>query len=57
MTPGQPVRLTPSARRLFPDIGDRTGLLLRVEGWAVTTWRGLDAETRIPLEHLEGQTP
>lgn len=45
------IRLTPSARRLFPDIGDRTGVLLRVEGWAVGDWSGI--QVRVPMSDLE----
>lgn len=51
MTPPCSIRLTPSAQALFPDIGDRSGVLLRVEGWAVVDWNGMQA--RLPVECLQ----
>lgn len=50
------VRLTPTARHAFPDIGPRLGTLLeRTAGGtiAVMQWDGIDARTRISADSVE----
>lgn len=54
MIPGTPVRLTPIARILFPDIGPRPGVLVRVDGWACVRFG--DREVRLPVTDVEEVT-
>lgn len=51
MTPNTAVRLTAQAALQFPDLAGRPGVLLRVEGWAVCDWNGM--QVRLPVEALE----
>jgi hypothetical protein len=37
----------------FPDIGTRTGVVLRVDGGVVVRWRGIEGETTLRAEDLE----
>lgn len=47
------VRLTEGGRARFPDIGARDGVVLRMDGWPVIRFRGMECETRLPPEMLE----
>lgn len=46
------VNLTAAAAARFPDIGTREGVVLRVDGWPVVKWRGLEMECRIEPSDL-----
>ncbi len=37
----------------WPDIGTRTGIVLRVDGGVVVKWRGIEGETTLRAEELE----
>lgn len=49
------VRLTPSARRDFPDIGTREGTVEMVDGWLVVRWDRMEGTARVPGEAVEVQ--
>jgi hypothetical protein len=51
------VRLTPEAARLFPDLAERVGTVLRMDGWAVVKWKGLQGEVRLPRDMIEEIAP
>lgn len=58
ITKGARVVLTAKARDdtnvwRYGDIGTRTGTVLRVDGWPVVQWAGMDAESWVPKEDLE----
>lgn len=53
MTAGTRVRLTEAAQADFSDIGDRDGVVLRVDLTPVVRWRGIFGETSLKAELLE----
>jgi len=57
MTDANRVVLTPSACSRFPDLGTRTGVLMRRSGeWVVVRWDGMDGETWFPGADIEPET-
>lgn len=51
------VRLLPTAREAFPDIGTRHGTILRRAGqWVIVSWDGSDATTWIQAASVEDAT-
>ncbi len=51
LTPLSSVRLRDPDH--WPDIGTRTGVVLRVDGGVVVRWRGIEGETTLRAEELE----
>ncbi len=51
LTPRTTIRLRDPDR--WPDIGTRTGVVLRVDAGVVVRWRGIKGETTLRMEDLE----
>jgi hypothetical protein len=55
LTPLTTIRLRDPDR--FPDIGTRTGTVLRIDTGVVVRWRGIEGETTLRAEDLERVEP